>query len=174
MHHDPAVSRVDHNLSPVISLYHQTDLHSCQRLPGQINLPLLHLCACLCVFGMLCGITIKSYYQPYHPHYWQFTVFVCFLCAASQILNEYRKCGLTLLCYSEWHWLTQGGNTDTGQTKVAYLSLAPPDGNCFCEWHGDLCFIMYCMNSKWICGTSRMHLNRVIMWHHKVTRLLLC
>lgn len=157
MHHDPVVSWVDHNLSPVIFLYHQTDLHSCQRLPGQINLSLLYLCACVCVFGMLCGITIKSYYQSYHPHCWQFTVFLCFLCATSQILNEYRKCGLTLLCYSERHWLTQGGNTDTGQTKVVYLSLALPDGNFFCEWHVDLCFILYCMNSKWNCGTSWMH-----------------
>lgn len=99
-------------------------------------------------------------------------VLMTVLCPAAQILKKGRICCLTLLCFSKWHWLTQGGTTVTGETKVAYLSLIGLDGG-FCSGrHVDCYFVMYCMNSKWICGTSCINFllqqlcvtSRCILW----------
>ncbi len=106
----------------------------------------------VCVWNAPWCDTIQSYPAfPLSP----FTVFVLSVCCCS----DFEKWQHMLLHASVWHWhwlhwLIPGGTTVTGHTKVVYLSLIGLDGGFCSGGHVDFCFVMYCMNSKWICGTS--------------------
>ncbi len=91
--------------------------------PGQIRC--LH-CICAHVCEMLCGMTLYSHIQPSTVSSLQcfcaLFVQMMFLCYAAHIWNKCRKCFGTLLCNSEWHRLTQRGDTVTGQKQRGTFS----------------------------------------------------